>query len=80
MKHFIFYFFAMEKGNINMALMLSVFVLSRIARLLCPLQISWRGVPPPPTSGSQAEVTDCGRAARVVTDGGGPGGRGLEVV
>lgn len=69
----------MKKGNINMALMLSVFVLSRIAWLLCPLQISWRGVPPP-TSRSQAEVTDCGRAARVVTDGGGPGGRGLEVV
>lgn len=80
MRNFIFYFFATEKGNINMALMLSVFVLSRIARLPCPLQISWRGVPPPPTSGSQAEVTDCGRAARVVTDGGGPGGRGLEVV
>lgn len=29
-----------------MALMLSVFVLSRIAWLLYPLQISWRGVPP----------------------------------
>lgn len=62
-----------------MALMLSVFVLSRIARLLCRHQISWRGAPPPPSE-SQAEVPDCGRATRVVTDGGGPSGRGFEVV
>lgn len=46
----------------------------------CARSKSPGGASPPPTSGSQAEVTDCGRAARVVTDGGGPGGRRLEVV
>lgn len=35
---------------------------------------------PLPPWGSQAEVTDCGRAALVVTAGGGPGRREFEVV
>lgn len=56
---------------------LALFVPSRIAQLLCPFQTSWRGVfiPPspllPPSLGNQAEVTDCGRAALVVTARGG---------
>lgn len=55
---------------------LALFVPSRIAQLLCPFQ-TWRGVfiPPSPllphSLGNQAEVTDCGRAALVVTAGGG---------
>lgn len=63
-----------------------LFIPSHVARLLCPFQISWRGVFIPPSSllplslGSQAEVTECGRAALVVTAGGGPGRRGFEVV
>lgn len=69
----------MEKGNVNMALMLSVFVLFPHRPAAVPPPNLLAGSPPPP-SGSQAEVTDCGRAARVVTDGGGPGGCWLEVV
>lgn len=69
--------FGKEKANVNMALVLSIFsapLLHRAAAV--PAEELLAGSLPPHTSsfslGSQAEVTDCGRAAGAVTAGGVP--------
>lgn len=69
-----------------MALVLSIFSAPLPHRLSAvPAEKPLMGsLPPPslsfPSLGSQAEVTDCGRAAGAGIAGEGPGGRGWKVV
>lgn len=66
--------FGKEKANVNMVLSISAPLLHRAAAV--PAEELLAGSLPPHTSslslGSQAEVTDCGRAAGAVTAGGVP--------